>query len=87
MFTIRRGGRDSYFYDRWAAGRIDGRLLSGPEAFVAWTEQLTPTRAPFVEPFICGAVLVDLDRRDVLYWEERVADGPRRRRHALRSAR
>lgn len=68
MFTIRRGGRDSYYYDRWAARRIDGRLLSGPAAFVAWVEQLTPTRAPFVERFICGAVLVDLDRRDVLYW-------------------
>lgn len=81
MFTIRRDGRDSYYYDRWAAQRIDRRLLGGPAAFVAWVEQLMPTREPFVERFICGAVLVDLDRRDVLYWASMCFSGGALRRY------
>ena len=68
MCTIRRGGRDSYHYDRWGAQHLDAHLLGGPAAFVAWAERLMPTHSPFVERFICGAVLVDLDRREVLYW-------------------
>lgn len=68
VFVVRRDGHDSYFYDRWAAQRMDRMLLAGPEAFVAWAEGLTRTRTPFMAAFVCGAVLVDLDREVLLHW-------------------
>jgi len=37
-FVLRRGGRESYHYDRWAALQIDRLLLSGPERAVAYIE-------------------------------------------------
>lgn len=68
MFAIRRGGRDEYYYDRWAALRVDRMLLAGPDETVKYIEGLTRTEAPAMLAWLCGAVFVDLDRREVLYW-------------------
>lgn len=68
MFAVRRGGRDRFFYDRWAALQFDRLLLAGPDETVAYAERLSPTDAPVSVAWLCGALFIDLDRRELLYW-------------------
>lgn len=68
MFAVRRGGRNQYYYDRWAALQVDRMLLTGPAEATAYIEGLEPTDAPVTVLWLCGAVFVDLDRRELLYW-------------------
>ena len=72
MFAIRRGGRDEFYYDRWAALRVDRMLLAGPDEAVRTIEGLTRTEAPAMVAWLCGAVFVDLDRRELLYWADQL---------------
>jgi hypothetical protein len=69
-FVLRRGGRETYHYDRWAALQIDRLLLTGPNEVAAYIESLERRREPVTVTWLCGAVLVDLDRGELLYWAD-----------------
>lgn len=89
LFAVREDGRDSYYYDRWAALQIDRLLLTGPTAALDFVRGLQRTESPVMWSFMCGAVWIDLDARELLYWERSFFGGtaPMRRFHGLMLAR
>lgn len=70
LFVLRHHGRETFHYDRWAALQIDRLLLTGPQEVADYIAALHRTDAPVTVPWLCGAVLLDLDRRELLYWAD-----------------
>jgi hypothetical protein len=68
LFILREKGRQTYFYDRWAGLSVDSLLLSGPAEVTATIRNLRQTTEPFAESWLSGAVSLDLDHRELLYW-------------------
>lgn len=73
VFIVRDGGATSFYYDRWAALQISRLLLTGPDAAVAYVRGLHQTEELVAFTFTCGAVLIDRDRRELLYWANQFA--------------
>jgi len=70
LFVVREAGREAYFYDRWAALQIDRALLAGPHEMVGWVRSLHRTDEPAMVAWLCGAVLVDIDAKRLLHWND-----------------
>jgi hypothetical protein len=73
VFIVRDGGATSFYYDRWAALQISRLLLTGPDAAVAYVRGLHQTEELVAFTFTCGAVLIDCDRGELLYWANQFA--------------
>ena len=72
-YILIRGGEPRYFYSRWGGLTVDRDLLRGPDPFVDWVAELSEVQRAWCEPWICGLVIVDLDRREVDYWANQFA--------------
>jgi hypothetical protein len=73
IFIVRSDGRDQYYYDRWAALQIDRMLLTGPDEALVYVGRLHETETLCAFTFTCVAVMIDRDRKQLLYWANQFA--------------
>ena len=74
LFAIRDEGGTRYCEDRWGGLGIDRWLLAGPAAWIEHVERY-PDHATSAHTggWLCGAVLVDVVERNLLYWADQFA--------------
>ncbi len=69
LYALRDQGTWRWYWSRWGGLSIDTDLLRGPTAFRGYLAHQHATDEPFVEPWLCGYVVVDSDARAVLFWQ------------------
>ena len=67
-YILRRDGKERFFYERWGGSYIDRVMLRGLDGFFEHLEKTREFPAPFLDLWLCGLLVVDLDEREVMFF-------------------